>query len=250
MSWEVLVTHPQGIGVATRSPSTRHLQPQSENREEKWPWWCQPYLNTELKSCWREAGRWLQTICKMIRGANIIHIKGGSARSWRSTECPQEPWATLRVSGSLDKYAWLSREWQSSWCSRGGQGFPFLRLLVTQPRGRTSSDISSEGENKPPSLWKQHPSPIISPQDCALGTVAASWTFGFWWASLVAFLYPCLHLLWTPACLSSWGRGDSSRWERYRRKYTHQTPFQGPSSILTGKHLDTVHLYNHTDVQP
>lgn len=41
---------------------------------------------------------------------------------------------------------------QSSWWGGGGLGFPFRRLLVSQPRGKTSSDISFKGENKSASL--------------------------------------------------------------------------------------------------
>lgn len=45
--------------------------------------------------------------------------------------------------------------------------------------------------------------------------------------------------------------GQEQHVERHmRRRYRDQTMFQGLSSILIGKHSDTRHLYNHTNVQP
>ena len=65
---------PPGEWVASTSLlwwNTHRLS--QSNRQETWPRWFQPHLNTELRSCWREAGQWPQ---KLRRGADNIHITG------------------------------------------------------------------------------------------------------------------------------------------------------------------------------
>ena len=99
-----------------------------------WPWWFQPHLNTELRSCWREAGQWPQ---KLKGGTDSIHIAGEMLEAGGPQGALRDHGHTVSFGKPGQDYPVLWGTDQLSWCGGHGLGFPFLRHLVSQRRGKT-----------------------------------------------------------------------------------------------------------------